>query len=458
MSTTENGKSNYRSGSLHKRGKAGNYYLRYYVAGKQTNQRLMDTGGSPITDRRKAEKAARDLLAPLQHEARVDQQKAIAAKVQDEEGKRLDALESCHRAFPLSKAWKAYEASANRPKSGESTLNRYKATIDAFYLWMGKEFPNVVNMRDVEDEHAAAYAIHLETKKLSPSSFNIYINALSTMWATLASKAGLDVKPFAWDKSTRTGIQLRNIKAEVAARKKRPLTLDEVNKVIGMAEGDCRTLLIILACTGQRLIDCVKLRWREINFKTGVITLIPVKTATRTGKEVYIPLLPQLRMELESKAHYGRYVLPELVEAYDRDNTAISKKIRTIFTAAEITAHKDTRIDTEKAISETGAHSFRHSFVRIARLAGIPDAIIREITGHESVEMVDHYTEFDEKIVARLAAQVGVKALPPTNQKEPVPGWVRDKLESMTAKNWSAVRSGLLRTGGETKTEKERAQ
>jgi integrase len=444
MSTTENGKSKYKSGSLHKRGKAGNYYLRYYVAGKQTNQRLMDSKSRSITDRRKAEKVARDLLAPLQHEAREDQQKAIAAKVQDEHGKFLDALEAQKPIFPLSKVWNAYKASGNRPRSGESTLNRYKATIDAFNLWMGEEFPDVRNMRDVALQHAEAYAAHLESKKLSPSSFNIYLNALSTVWATLAAKAGLEANPFAWDKATRSGIQRRNIRAEVAVRKKRPLTLDEVNSVIEIAKGDYRTLVIILACTGQRLVDCVKLQWREINFDNGVITLMPAKTANRTGKEVYIPLLPQLRGELLSKLHNGRYVLPDLVEAYDRSNTTISKNIRSIFNEAKINAFKDTRIDTDKAIAETGAHSFRHSFVRIARLSGIPDAIIRKITGHESIEMVDHYTEFDENMIASLAAQVGAKSLPASQEKEKVPVWVRENLESMTAKTWKTIRAEIL--------------
>ncbi len=452
MSAKENGKSSYKTGSLYKRGKAGNYYLRYYIKkGEQTNHRLIDSAGNPITDRRKAEKVARDLLAPLQHQKLVDQQEAIAAKLRNEEDKLKDALEAQRPVFLLSKAWKAYEASANRPRSGEATLNRYKAVIDAFVEWMGNEFSDVVDMRDVVLEHAEAYAVHLGNKKLSPSTFNIYMNALSTVWATLAIKAGLVGNPFAWDKSTRSGIKRRNIKAEVKRRKKRALTLPEVNEVIEKAEGDYRTLLIILACTGQRLIDCVKLQWKEINFESGVITLTPTKTAERTGTEVFIPVLPQLRVELESKARYGQYVLPDLVKAYNRDRSAITKRIRKIFDAAELTAHKETALKTSQAIVDTGAHSFRHSFVSIARLAGIPDAVIRSITGHDTDEMLDHYTEFNAETVAKLAGALGTAALPLPDQREPTPAWIVEKLEGMTAKNWKKVKAAILKDAPERK-------
>jgi integrase len=435
MSAGKNGKAKYRTGTLYKRGKAGNYYLRYYAGGKQTNQRLTDADGKSITDRRLAEKAARDLLAPLQHEAKEDQLKAIAAKVQDEHQKRADALKAQKPPLKLSKIWVTYYASGNRPKSGEATLNRYRAVIKAFNKWMGENYPSITCMHDVGMEHAEAYAEKLEADQLSPSSFNIYLNNLSTVWATLAKKASLEANPFAWDKATRSGIQRKNIKAETTARKKRALTLDEVNSVIGKATGDYRSLLILLACTGQRLVDCVKLQWKSIDLEGGIIQLTPQKTAKRTGTEVLIPILPQLRAELKSKSQYDRYVLPEIVAAYDRDPSTITKQIRGIFKTAEIQIHKESRT-SKKAVVAVGAHSFRHSFVSIARLAGVPDAIIQTITGHESVEMVDHYTAITPDAVKALSAgfgkTIGKKPTTPAERAS-------ELLRTATADNWQKI-------------------
>ena len=61
--------------------------------------------------------------------------------------------------------------------------------------------------------------------------------------------------------------------------------------------------------------------------------------------------------------------------------------------------------------------------------------MIRQITGHSSQEMVDHYTQFSEEMVATLAGKLlgtagTKKALPAQfseSAKEPVPAWVKAK-------------------------------
>lgn len=202
MSTKKSKVAKRGEGSLIKVGKAGNYYLRYYVDGKQTKQRLTDEEGKPITDRRKAEQVKQDLLAPLQHTNKAEQLKAIKAKLEDQDLQQQDSLAALKPHLPLSSVWNEYYRSQNRPKSGVSTLNRYKATIDTFNVWMTKAYPNTTTMYDVTIQHAEDYARHLENKKLSPSSFNIYLNNLSTIWAVLAEKGDIPENPFAWENST----------------------------------------------------------------------------------------------------------------------------------------------------------------------------------------------------------------------------------------------------------------
>lgn len=193
------------TGSLFKRGKKGSYYVQYYANGKRKSTRLLDGDGLPITDRRKAEAAAKTFLAPLRETSTIDQLKAVKAKIEGNEKALQQKRDAVKPPLPLTEVWEAYESSQNRPKSGASTLKRYRAVIKAFIDWKKEAYPDLVNMRDVTSVHAEAYAAHLETGNLSPSSFNIYINNLTTIWATLSKKADLDHNPFAWDKSTRTG-------------------------------------------------------------------------------------------------------------------------------------------------------------------------------------------------------------------------------------------------------------
>lgn len=439
-------------GSLITRGKAKNYYLQYRIDGRQAQTRLLDENDKPVTDRRKAEKAANSFLAPLKESGKTEQLKAIKAKLEDEETKHAAIIAAARPTIPLSKVWTAYEQAVNRPQSGQATLNRYHAHITTFAHWMNEVYPDIETMRDVTAAHAEAYAIHLKAKRLSPSTFNICLNNLSTVWGVLAKKADISENPFAWDKATRSGIPRKNIKAESNARKKRALTLGEINSVLEHATGDYRTLIVILACTGQRLVDCVKLQWRSIDEQAGIICLTPQKTAKRTGTEVLIPVLPQLRTELKNRSNVGRYVLPELVAIYNRDPSAITKQMRNIFEAAGIQVHKADR--EGRAVVEVGAHSFRYSFVSIARLAGVPDTVIQSITGHESIAMVDHYTIITPETVQKLSASFDDQKLLPsstiplaeaTPECEPLPDWVREKLEIMTAENFEQIKANLLK-------------
>jgi hypothetical protein len=66
--------------------------------------------------------------------------------------------------------------------------------------------------------------------------------------------------------------------------------------------------------------------------------------------------------------------------------------------------------------------------------------------------MVDHYTAFNEKMVASLAAGLP-RMMPATTKgfltektKEPIPQWAIDKLKEAKADNWEAVISDLLET------------
>lgn len=80
---------------------------------------------------------------------------------------------------------------------------------------------------------------------------------------------------------------------------------------------------------------------------------------------------------------------------------------------------------------------------------GFPDALIMNITGHSSEEMVDHYTEFTEKLVTSLASQIpqnmGVTAgaflSAPEQEVLHVP---REIIESLNGKNWKKVKEKLL--------------
>ena len=422
------------AGSLTIRGKKKHFYLRHYVNGKQEIVKLLNEEGLPITKWADAVKAQERVRAPLGLDSKEEQLESIRATLQGLKRKRTANKPS----LPLPEVWTAYEASRNRPRSGKSTLNRYRYTTVHFNNWIKEAHPEIETMRDVTQSIADGYANHMEARRLAPASFNIYLQCLTTIWVVLREQGDVAANPWAWDQKTRTGIQRLNVKEQQAARKRRALSLEEINAVVEASTGDYRTLFVILATTGQRLIDVVHLQWDAIDLKRGVITLIPEKTK-RTGKKVFIPILPQLRQTLGAMMPQGRYVMPGMVSQYKTDRSQIARDIRAVFTLAGIEQSKETELKTCVPIKATGAHSFRHSYVTFARAHGIPDRIIRQVTGHASVEMTDGYDNLTADTIADLPI-----GLPQPTQREPIPAWARELLATATADNWKDTITQIL--------------
>jgi integrase len=375
----------------------GSIYLKYKVGGKTIVTRL---GTSNLAEARKKQAQIMRPLELASEEEALDLTRMKLERIQDERQKEYG---SDHPPLKLDAVWEAYISSQNRPQSGKATMVGYKSKWEMFVQWIHQTYPSLEQMNEIGVEEAEAYAAHLTSRKLSPSSYNQHLGALSLVWSVLFDKAHAKINPFAWDKKTRKGIQRRSLKAEAYQRRKRALSIKEINDVLEVAEGDYRTLILILVCTGQRLVDGLKLEWKSIDFKKRVITLVPVKTSRRTGKAVFIPLFPLLEQELLNREQQGRFVLPELVTIYDRDRSEVCKRIQRLFHKADICTTREVDLESRQSVTDVGAHSLRHTFVTIARMNGIPDAMIFQITGHSSKEMLEHYTQFSPEMAASLA-------------------------------------------------------
>ena len=190
------------------------------------------------------------------------------------------------------------------------------------------------------------------------------------------------------------------------------MTPAQFDALLSATEGDrdLHDLLLLLAWTGLRLVDGVKLKWGAVDFRQGVITLAPQKTARRTGKEVHIPLFPPVRAMLDARQAGkvlapARPVFPALVDEYDRDNSALSKRLATAFAAAGMDT-TEARADRARPVTIYGAHSLRHFFVTAASAAGMPAAMIKSITGHATDAMLEHSQQLGVSMAGEIAAKI----------------------------------------------------
>ena len=427
----------------------GNYYLQYTLNGKRIATVLKDADGNNITDRDQAEAERKRILAPYQTGQTVETLRAVQTRIIEAEAEHIQAVEDANPPPQIKQIWDLFLASPARPDSGENTLRVYSFKWQRFLDWLTKNYPEKKSLHEITTADASQYVQDLTTAKLSASTFNQHRNLLRMVWRVLADECRLSSNP--WDKvSPRKLNQL--------STRKRALTQGQFDDLMEAAKGkadqpDLHDLFTVLAWTGLRLVDAVLMKWGAVDFRKKVISLAPVKTARRMGKMVHIPIFPAV-LDVLNRRQEGQvlnpkgFVFPELAARYDADASAVSKSISKAFSDAGMQT-TEKRADREKTVVVYGAHSLRHYFVTQATAAGMPDAMIKSITGHGSDGMLEHYQQIGAGLAGELATRItsGSKQITESNQREPLPSWARELVEGMNGKTWKQIKQQLLEGG-----------
>lgn len=377
----------YRTGHLFKRN--GIYYVQWRVNGKLF---MRSTGERNLKD---AEARRAEIMAPFITGDEVAILQNVAARIEGKKAEITARADKDTPPLPLEGAWRSFLA-ANRPDSGEATLDQYECQFSIFKRWMEKEHPETTALRDVTKRIAEEFAAHLTKEGRSPNTFNKYMNLLQMVFRVLKDKAKLVENP--WE-----GIQRRRL----VTQSRRELTTDELKKVCGEAQGEIRLLFALGVYTGLRLGDCATLRWGEVDLRRNRIARIPNKIARSGPKPVVIPIHPVLHAMLSETApsNRGEYVLPALAGQYVRSRAHVTEVVQRHFANCGIRTSKETT--KGRARVEVGFHSLRHTFVSMCREANAPLSVVEAIVGHSNPAMTRHYTH-----VSELAASQAVTALP----------------------------------------------
>lgn len=151
-----------------------------------------------------------------------------------------------------------------------------------------------------------------------------------------------------------------------------------------------RNLAIIRLSTrmGLRSGDIAKLKWSEIDFSTGYISIIQEKTSNpwmmQMPQEVYEALLNYKKEDITPRN--DNYVFHSLSAPYGRITTSIIRHaVTNSFVAAKIDI-------TEK---RHGPHTFRASLASSMVNEGTSYDTVRRILGHSDPDMIKHYAKTD---------------------------------------------------------------
>lgn len=388
-------------GTVYQKEEGGIYYFRYQVKGARKAISLKTRNKQEAV--REAEK-----LVPL---LQATSSEVIAAHVQHARN-----MVEPEKNLLLSQAWDVYERSPERatPDTVSEAL-AYKSTFNEFITWVNNPEATI---RDITSEMAARYADDMRHQNIAVTTHNRKIKRIRRVFKVLREY---------WNGENPFGSQIllrkeredreRDVYRLSFTREQeqqlREVLIDDKFKV--MNKNEIRVIYYLGMFTGQRMKDCVLLRWSKVNLNMNRIWVKQFKT----GKEVSLPIAPLLReVLLEAQAWQedgNSYVCPNVAARYNKTNAAgknvgnnlvnidVLRVIRWIGLEPSVTVP-----GRDKKVTVYGFHSLRHSFASFCAEAGVPQATVTSILGADSKIVAKYYTHVgDEAQQQAIAAVTG---------------------------------------------------
>ncbi len=283
-----------------------------------------------------------------------------------------------------------------------------KRTEDSYVVWIRRFifFHNVRHPAEMAEKEVNQFLTHLAIReKVSASTQNQALSALLFLYRYVVDR------------------QLGQLGEVIRARKSKRLpvvlTRDEVKAVFGRLRGEQRLVAVLMYGTGMRLMECLRLRVKDVDFGSDEILIRQGKgdkdRRTMLPEKVKAPLRQHL--ERVKKVHardladgYGRVPLPY---ALNRKYPNASTDWRWQFVFPQLKRwvnpktgergrhHIDESI-IQKAIKTAvrtaginkpaTSHSLRHSFATHLLQDGYDIRTIQDLLGHKDVKTTMIYT------------------------------------------------------------------
>jgi len=281
------------------------------------------------------------------------------------------------------------------------TEEAYVSWIKRFILFHNKRHPREMGAPEIE-----AFLTHLAVeRRVAASTQN---QALSAILFLYREVLGIDLD-----------LPLHAIRAKRPRRLPTVLTHDEALRVIAALSGTHQLMAKLLYGSGLRLMECVRLRVKDLDFDQHVIivrdgkgakdrvTILPDSLITplrehlqrvrlihqqdlRDGYgSVYLPYALERKYPNASKEWIWQYVFPSdrlstdprtgVVRRHHIDPSTLQKAVRKAARLAGIDKH-------------VTCHTFRHSFATRLLETGYDIRTVQELLGHKDVKTTMIYT------------------------------------------------------------------
>ena len=289
-------------------------------------------------------------------------------------------------------------------KHGRHTRSRFHYHLPKIRERFGER-----KAREIQPDDVQTFLEDLESEDLAASSINKYRTILCSTFSFAIRRGNYD----------------RNPASTVPQRKEPPgrdrfLTPDDFGRLIAQCRDNpqLHAFVWLAATTGARKSEILQRKWDEVRLEGAAPHLYVPRS--KNGRSKRLPLASEAMEALKKLPSYrsDEYVFPA-----DRANVRFQGKQQYIW---------DIRKPFQEACERAGIrnlriHDLRHTATTIMFLRGIPEAIIRKLTGHRSREL-ERY-EHLSPLLKQQTVELIAKELSGTATDTPQPGAGRESSE-----------------------------
>ncbi len=367
----------YHAGFIDKNGKRRNASTG--VTSSKQAQKIADAYEAAANKRRSA-KQVRDVIADLHKEITGEDLTAQSFKV-------------------FSEAWLV----TKEPEVAVATLVFYKNAVNKFTLFLGEKANEDITTITQED---ITRFRNQEAKTLASKTVNHDLKCLKMLFKAARRDRVISDDPSEFVKTAK----------RTQPTTRRPFTTEELQKVLAAADDEWQSLIRFGLYTGQRLGDLAALTWQNVDLERAELRI----TTQKTSKSLILPLPSHLLARLKEAAGNKVPTGPIHQSAYSawkqsgKTSTLSNQFVNLLAKVGlrERKPHRKSAKATGRGVgSSTGGLSFhclRHTAVSMMKDAGIPEAAVMELVGHDSEQMSAHYTHVGQDALKKAAASLPV--------------------------------------------------
>jgi len=177
-------------------------------------------------------------------------------------------------------------------------------------------------------------------------------------------------------------------KPKIKSQKRDVFSSADVRALLGEADQDWQTAILLGYYCGMRLTDACNLTWANVNLADGLISYQQGKT----DEQVELPIHPDLMAHLLSIAgDTAGPLCPTLTGQSTGGGAGLSTQFSNLMAKAGIDRNQVQSSESRK-FSKRSAHRLRHSFTSELANARISADVRMKLTGHRNANTHQKYT------------------------------------------------------------------